>query len=399
MFSDNDEYGHGTKGKFFLQPSFTNFNHGSFGTVAREVKAVQDKFFIEAEEYPDRWFRINMYKYIKAARQSVADMVNSALDDVVLTENASTAINSVLRSLPLQKGDKVLVLSTAYSMVTEVFEWLRDTKGIEIVTVEINFPVESKKQILEAVSCAIEEHGNVKLCVFSHITSMPSVLLPVEELVAMVKASDRNPNALVLIDGAHAPGLVPINILQIGADYYTGNLHKWCFCPKGCAFLWTRRELQKWTELVPTVIGSTKLHGYEDRFAYTGTRDYTAFATIPAALEFCASLGGHKAIAEYNHDLIIAGAGHCAKEWGTQLIAPKDMLTSIADVVLPTQNKDKIEKMCSKLQEFFNTFIICTSYKMHGLPEKIWVVRLSCQIYLEKSDFVLLAERVLNLLQ
>ena len=181
---DESPYGHNTKSKFYQNKDFTNFNHGSFGAVAREVKAAQDKYFEEAEEYPDQWFRVRMFEHVKKARQRVGDLINSRVEDVVLVENASTAVNSVLRSLPLSKGDKVMVLSTVYSMVTEVFGWIRDNKGIEIITVNVNLPVENKQQVLQAVSDAMEAHDNIKVCVFSHITSLPSIILPAEELVS-----------------------------------------------------------------------------------------------------------------------------------------------------------------------------------------------------------------------
>ena len=394
---DSSPYGHKTKSKFYQNASFTNFNHGSFGAVSREVKAAQDVFFAEAEEYPDKWFRSSIYENIKKARGCVAELINSTVEDVVLVENASAAINSVLRSIPFERGDKVLVLSTAYSMVTEVIGWLKDTRGIEIIVVNVNFPLDSNKQVLQAVSDTMEQHDNIKICVFSHITSLPSVILPINELVAMCKASDRNPNARILIDGAHAPGLITINMEQIGADYYTGNLHKWCFTPKGCAFLWTAQHRQKWEELAPSVIGSTCMHSYEDRFAYTGTRDYTAWATIPAAFAFCHSIGGHRAIAERNHDLIIRGAVHCAKTWDTELLAPKSMLASMADVVLPIQDEKAINNMVAILDSKYNTFIVTRPITFYPSGSTVWICRLSAQIYLEFSDFVKLADRVLEL--
>lgn len=413
--TDNSMYGHKVKSKFFQGKDFKNFNHGSFGAVPREVKAAQDKLFEESEDHPDRWFREGYYKHIKAARQCVASLINANLEDTVLVENASTAINSVIRSLPWKRGDKVLVLSTAYPMVIHTFKWLVQTQGIEIVTVQVDFPCEDKRQVLDAVSAALEMHDNIKLCVFSHITSIPALILPVDELVAICRVCDRNPSTLVLIDGAHAPGCIDINVQSINADYYTGNLHKWCFTPKGCAFLWTTPLRQGYDILEPTVISATGLQGYEDRYAYTGTRDYTSFATIPAAFVFCRAMGGCKSIYEYNNNLIIEGAQLCARKWGTQLLSPKNMLSTMADVILPCNDPIRCKIMTDTLQSRYNTFIIARDWKLtgaHGLAyiageddkdgsngKVVQITRLSAQIYLEIGDFATLADRVLELLR
>ncbi len=398
MGGDSNMYGKKMKKKFFQGADFTNFNHGSFGGVARDVKDAQDKLFEEAEDHLDKWFRITIYKYIDLARKDVSSLINAKVEDVVLVENASSAVNSILRTYPWQKGDKVLVLSCVYRMVTEVCKWFVETQGIEIVKVEIQFPIQDKKQILEAVTAALEEHDNIKICVFDHISSMPSIVLPVEDLTAVCRSSSRNSKTLVLIDGAHAPGNVDINVERIGADYYTGNIHKWCFAPKGCAFLWTAKSRQSYQDLRPTVICSKGHREYADSYAYTGTRDYTAFASIPAAFAFCRSLGGHKAIYEYNHDLVLEGARYCAKLWDTQLIVPDEMIATMADVILPTADGNKVKTMTDALQDKYNTYIVTRDWQLTD-GRTVYITRLSGQIYLEQSDFELMAARVLELLQ
>jgi len=391
-------FGHRMKKKFYLGSDFTNFNHGSFGTVAREVKAAQNSRFEEAEDHLDKWFRTTYYKYQDQGREAVASLINAEVEDVVLVENASTAVNSILRSLPWKKGDKILVLSTVYTMVTNVMQWYVETVGVEIVKVTIDFPVVDKRQILEAVSAAMAAHDDIKISVFSHVTSIPSLILPIEELVAEVKSSERNKDTLVLVDGAHAPGLVDINIPRIGADYYTGNLHKWCFAPKGSAFMWVSKPRQDYQTLQPTVISSTGHRDYVARFSYTGTRDYTAFATITAAFKFVRSIGGHKAIFEYNNELILEGAQLCAHAWGTEMMVPKSMIATMADVILPSCDVEKIRAMETNMQSKYNTFMIARDWRLAD-GRTVWITRLSAQIYLEKSDFELLAVRVLEMLR
>ena len=240
---DGTCFGHDLKVKYFyLNDSFCNLNHGSFGTVPKPVFDTQYQHFLEQERFPDTWFRQTYYEYIDNTREKIAQLINADQEDVVLVENASSAVNSILRSLGLVAGDKVLRLSTAYGMVINTLDWLVQTLGIiEVIVVEVDFPVVDYSQIIRAVEAALEENQEVKLCIFSHISSVPAMIEPVKQLTAL--AHQRR--ALVIVDGAHAPGVVDIDIQDMQSDFYLGNCHKWLFSPKGTAFLYVAKEQQK----------------------------------------------------------------------------------------------------------------------------------------------------------
>ena len=379
---------------FNLAKGFTNFNHGSFGAVAKKVKARQNELHLLAEARPDKWFRETIYTLSNESRARVASMIEASVDDVVLVENASTAINAILRGR-LQKGDKVLRFSNTYNMCIETFKWL----GVEQVVVDINFPVADDKTLTDDFSKAMEAHPDIKLCLFCHIASFPTIIEPVEAFTAIAKSV--NKDCIVLIDGAHAPGQLKLNmedLSDLGVDYYTGNLHKWCYAPKGCAFMWTadRNGNKDYAGLAPTVISSTGMTSYADRFAYTGTRDYTAFCTIPAALDFCDELGGHGAIFKRNHDLVIAGARHCVVKWGTFMLCPENSYGVMADIVLPSTDYEKVLKVVKRLEEDDDTYFLAKEYMVGG--EMRIISRISANLYLEQSDFITLAEKVLQYL-
>jgi len=404
MGETKSPFGHNKRENFFLSPGFTSFNHGSFGTVPRPVKSAQDKFFEQVEAFPDKWFKHDMFDHFNKARNEVSSLIHaSRVEDVVLVENASAAINSVLRGLcatSLQPGDAVLILSTAYNMVKEVLGWMASVRQIHIVTANIDFPVAEDKDIIGSVRDKLMQHPNIKICIFSHITSIPSIIIPVKELVQVCKSIDYKNNLypLTVIDGAHAPGTRDIFVEEIDADFYTGNLHKWCFTPKGCAFLWTKPQNQSFKTLPPVVISSSGLHDFSGRFAYTGTRDYTAFASIPTAFDFCRDLGGLESIRSYNHELAIYGASLCAKRWATSLIAPKQMLSTMADVILPTTSADEVKNLEIELEEK-HKMCIKTEFVRFSDNQEVWICRLSGQIYLEKTDFEKLADLVWNILK
>ena len=379
-----------TKKYFSLADGFTNFNHGSFGAVALKVKERQDELFHLAEQRPDKWFRETFYELQKKARSMVAKMMHANEDDLVLVENASTAINSILRC-KLKKGDKVMRLSTCYNMCIETFTWLE----CEQIIVEVEFPVKSKDQLLDAVTKAMQEHPDIKLCCFSHISSLPTIIEPVEEFSEICKSI--NPDCMILVDGAHTPGVMDVDIEKLGCDFYTGNLHKWCYAPKGCAFMWvspTSSVSKEWEGLAPTVISSTGERSYVGRFAYTGTRDYTAFCAIPAALDFCNSLGGCQAISAHNHKLIIAGGTLCAEKWGTFMLAPESFCGVMVDVVLPELDINKVQKIHDRMKDDDDLYFIARPFQVGG-EEKI-ITRLSANIYLSLSDFENLADKFLQ---
>jgi selenocysteine lyase/cysteine desulfurase len=385
-------FGQEIRARYFLQhPELKNLNHGSFGAVPKMVAARQYELMKEAESFPDKWFREDIYEKTAESRKYVSDLIGARVEDVVLVENASTAVNGIIRNMNLKKGDKVLRMDTAYNMVIETFNYLQETIGIEQVIVPITFPIASKGDILASLTQTIKKHNNIKVAVLSHISSMPAITEPVEDIVALLREKYKD-GCKILIDGAHAPGILDIDIQKLNCDYYTGNLHKWCFTPKACAFLWVRKEFQKYSDLQPTVISSTGHTDYVLRFAYTGTKDYTAFCSIPAAFTFIESLGGHKQIYKYNHDLVMKAAEICVKEWNTSMIAPPEMSGVMCCVLLPFHDDDKIELLHKQLIEEHRLFFVYKKWKVGGKDQ--YIVRISAQCYNSLDEYIFFANFV-----
>lgn len=288
----------------------------------------QHDFFLQQESRPDTWFRETYFTLIEKSREILANLIKADINDVVLVENASSAVNAILRSLGFKKGDKVLRLSTAYGMVINTLDWMVTTLGIEVVVVTVDFPVIDEKQILASVKAALEANPDVKMCIFSHISSMPAMIEPVKELTKLT----HDAGALALIDAAHAPGVIDIDISDINPDFYLGNCHKWLYAPKGTAFLWVSKPQQTSTSPEPTVISSSGEPSYIGRFRYTGTRDYTGFAALPAALAFVDTLGGLATVQRYNHGLALQAAEYLARAWGTYLLVSMCMRRSFVEL-------------------------------------------------------------------
>jgi len=270
---------------------------------------------------------------------------------------------------------------------------LAEVSGIEVVVVNVDFPMKDETQLLTAVQAAYEENPDIKLSIFSHISSMPAVIEPVVELTKLA----RNINSMVLIDGAHAPGVVSIDINAISPDFYLGNCHKWLFAPKGTAFLWVRKEMQLTSFPEPTVISSSGKPDYVGIYEYTGTRDYTGFSALPAALSFVETLGGFSKMYDYNRVLAVQAGRTLAAAWKTQLLVPESMTAFMFNVVLPTNDANAAAYMQAKLDSDYNIYLVYTSVT-DSQGNTILYTRLSSQVYLELRDFEQLKELVPKLL-
>ena len=377
-------YGNELKSLFHLG-DYTNLNHGSFGATPKEIVAKQNEYTLEQEKHPDLWFRQWYYEHIDLSRSVLGDFINADKNDIVLVENASSAINCVLRSNTFKKGDKILVLQTAYNMVLETLLWLSNTIDIEIIKVDLVFPISDFKHILDQVEKTIllHEKNSIKLAIFSHVSSMPTMIEPVKELTELCQKH----NILSYIDGAHAPGVVEIDVVDINADYYTGNLHKWCFAPKGVAFMWVSKRCQLENSPQPTVISSTGNHDFLGRFAYTGTKDYTGFCTIPRCFEFIKSHGGYKEIAKYIHQIVTTAGLKLAESWNTGLLVPEQMCSSMINVILPSTNENAIKSMQEILSNTHSIYVVYGKV-LGSTGSYIYFLRLSGSIYLDIDDLM-----------
>ncbi len=318
-----------------LEPGLDFLNHGSFGATPREVLADQQAWRQQMETEPVRFFGREAEGALDAARGALAEFVGADADDLAFVPNATTGVNTVLRSLALKPGDELLTTDHEYNAVRNAMDAVATAASARVVTVPIAYPGTTP----EAVVAALLERvtPRTRLAVLDHVTSATALVLPVREVAAALAAHGID----TLIDGAHAPGMLPLAIEQLGAAYYAGNLHKWVCAPKGAAFLWVRRDRQAGVR--PLVISHGANAPRTDRtrfrleFDWTGTADLTAYLAVPAALRFSAALlpGGWGALRGRNHDLALAGRDLLCTALGTPTPVSDVMIGSMASVPLP----------------------------------------------------------------
>ena len=271
---------------FLLDPNIIFLNHGSFGATPRPVLEAYQSWQTRLERQPVQFIVREMLAELKGARQTLGSYLNADADDVVFVPNATFGVNIIARSLSLNPGDEVLTTDHEYGACENVWKFVGSKNGAKLVKQSIPLPLASPMEVAEQFWRGVTPR--TKAVFISHISSPTAVRLPVD----IICKQARQAGILTVIDGAHAPGQIPLDIKAIDPDFYIGNCHKWMLSPKGAGFLYTRRELQclveplivswGWGEDSPFTSGSK----YLDYLEYTGTYDPSAYLSVPAAIQF-----------------------------------------------------------------------------------------------------------------
>jgi isopenicillin-N epimerase len=299
------------------------------------VLAQQRRLRDEMERQPVQFLARELETLLDVAREELAVFVGAAAQDLVWVSNATTGVNAVLRSLDLRPGDELLTTDHEYNACRNALDVAAAQSGAQVVVPAIPFPIESGEVVMERILDAVT--SRTRLALLDHVTSQTGLVLPIDRLVR--ELADRGVETLV--DGAHAPGMLDLDLEAIGAAYYTGNCHKWMCAPKGAAFLHVRRELQP--QVRPVVISHGANSPRTDRsrflieFDWVGTVDPTAVLCVPEAIRFMAALlpGGWPEIRERNRRQALQGRDVICRALGIEPPCPDDMIGSLAAMPLP----------------------------------------------------------------
>jgi isopenicillin-N epimerase len=318
-----------------LDPKLTMLNHGSFGAAPRVVLEAQQAWRERLEREPVRFLDRELEGHLALVRERLGAFIGAAPDDLAFVANATVGVNTVLQALHFAPGDEILSTDHEYNAVLNTIRHVAARDGAAVAIARLPFPIGSPDEALDAILAAVTPH--TRLAVVSHITSVTALVMPIERIVR--ELADRGIDTLV--DGAHAPGQVRLDLDAIGAAYATGNAHKWLCTPKGSAYLHVRAD--RHDGIWPLVVS----HGANDRrtdrtrfraeFDWTGTPDPSAFLSIPAALEFLGGLrpGGWPVLMASNHALALAARDRLSEALGIDPPAPDEMIGAMAAVPLP----------------------------------------------------------------
>lgn len=381
-----------------LDPAVVMLNHGSFGACPRPILERQAEWRARMEAEPVRFLVREMPALWDRSRQDLAGLVGTDAENLVFVTNATTGVNAVLRSLRFRPGDELLVTDHGYNACNNVVRYVAEREGAAIVVVEIPIPIESPEQVVEAILPRVTER--TRIAVLDHVTSPTAVVFPIRPLVQAL--AERGIDTLV--DGAHVPGMLPLELDRLGAAYYVGNCHKWLCAPKGAGFLYVRPDRQEGVH--PAVIS----HGYnqsrpgysrfQDAFDWQGTDDPTACLGVGEAIAFLAGLlpGGIHTVMRRNRDLAVAATRMLTERLPLRPTCPEVMLGAMAAFILPEgedrrlmSDLDSLGPVSRSGNQLLQHFAIeVPVYHWPAPPQAI--LRISCQAYNDMGQYVRLAE-------
>jgi isopenicillin-N epimerase len=354
-------------------------NHGSFGACPKFILDKQVEYRKQLEANPMRFFIRQMEGIFEDSRRKVAGFVNADADDLVFVQNATTAVNTVFRSLRFTPGDEILFTNHIYGACRRLLEFVADQTGAKLVEANFEFPVASPGIILDAILEKVT--ARTRIALVDHISSASALIHPVENIVSELEKRGVD----TFVDGAHAIGSIPLDLEKTGAAYYTANCHKWLCAPKSAAILHVRRDKQH--GLYPVVISHAghRAEPFSERFFWPGTWDPTPMLCVGDAIDYLDSLfpGGWPALMQRNHDLCLEARALVCNVLEIEPPCPGSMIASMAAIPLPLTSLSTppdYKSFDSWQEQMFNEYRIeIPSWQWEAPPTRL--TRISVQLY------------------
>ena len=373
-----------------LDPEVIYLNHGAFGSCPRPVQETADALRGRFERAPMQFVMRDAEPLIDAARAAAAPLMGADGEDLVFVQNATTAVCTVLASLPMRPGDELLVTDHAYNACRNALNLHARRTGMSVVVARVPFPCAGPDEVVAAVLGAVT--ARTRLALLDHVSSPTALVFPIAELVRALTAHGVD----TLIDGAHAPGMLPVDLRSLGATYYAANLHKWCGVPKTAAVLYVRRDRQ--ANVHPLVIGHGANSPRTDRsrflleFDWIGTHDPSAAMSLPAALQYMSGLlpGGLPALRDRNHDLVVRARALLMDALDIQAPCPAEMLGAMATLPLPATTPMSASVLYEALWRKHRIEASVFEWPASGRP----MLRVCAQIYNDLQQYQQLADAV-----
>lgn len=330
--------------QFLLNPNISYLNFGSFGACPKPIFEDYQKWQLEIEKEPVQFMTVNGPSYLKASREALAQYIHCNADDVVYVTNPSYGINIIAKSLQLNAGDEILSTNLEYGALDRTWNYYCKIAGAKYVRQEIKLPLVSKEQFIEEFFAGVT--NKTKAIFISHITSATALIFPVEEICDKAKAK----GLFTIVDGAHVPGHIPLDIENLNPDVYTGACHKWMCAPKGCSFLYVKKEWQHLFDPLLISWGYDSVKPSDSQFLdyhqQQGTRDYSAFLSMPKVIQF---------LKENNWPTVAANCRQLAKTnyirfcnlLNTQPLCPvtDEFLGQMCSIPIMTSDPEKLQRV------------------------------------------------------
>lgn len=359
-------------------------NHGSFGACPTRVLEHQQALRERMERQPVQMLQRDLPELATNARRRLSHFVGADPEGLAFVRNATAGVNTVLRSQRLRAGDELLVTNHAYGACRHALDFVAEQAGARVVVVKVAFPVSGADAIFEAVMAAVTER--TALALIDHVTSPTALIFPVERLVPALQAR----GVRVLIDGAHAPGMLALDLEALGADYYVGNCHKWLCAPKSVGFLSVAAQHREHTR--PLVIswgaGAPPERRFREEFDWLGTQDPTPMLCVPEAIDVLGALlpGGWDAVRARNHALAVEAQALLCDALEIEPPCPSELLGSMAAVPIRAGNPHTLQRILLEDHRI--------ELPVNAREDGTRLLRASTQLYNSRAHCEALAEAV-----
>jgi isopenicillin-N epimerase len=360
------------KEQFLLDPDIAYLNHGSYGACPRPVFEVYQEWQLRTEREPTQFFFREADAELDAARATIGRYLNADADDLVFVPNATIGLNTVIRSLHLEAGDEILTTDHEYGALDYTWEFMCSKTGACYRPHPIPMPVTTHADFVESFWSAVTPRTRV--IYISHMTSPTALIFPVQEICRRARAA----GILTIVDGAHIPGHIPLDLRALDADFYSGNFHKWLCAPRGSAFLYVKREHHRLIEPLVISWGWPERESFVRQNQWQGTRELAAFLSVPAAIAFQEQHHWSTVRAEC-HALVTSAQTRIARLEGAQMVSPNngEWFAQMVTLLLPPCDVEQIERT------------LLHDYKV-DIPVRAWrehrFIRVSIQGYNTADD-------------
>lgn len=385
---------------WLLDSEIVFLNHGSFGATPKFILEKQNQYRAQMEAEPVRFMIRELENMVWETKTSLGNFLGAQPEDLAFVPNATYGVNTILNSLEFNEGDELLTHNHAYGACFNTMKFIAEKRKAKMVVAEIPYPLTDENEVVEAILKSVTP--KTKIAMIDFITSATGVVFPIEKIVKALQERGVD----VLVDGAHAPGMMDFSIDKIGAAYFTGNCHKWICTPKGSAFLHVRKDKQKF--ISPLTVSHTydvpdaqeKL--WSSHFFWPGTNDFTAYLCIKDAIEYFENNfeGGWKGMRNYNHSLCLQARKLISEKTGLPLTCPENMIGNLSNIFigeteLPPFGFNYIHPIQEKLFQQYK--IEVPVFIWNNKHPRTWL-RISVQAYNSIEQFDYLAEALKELL-
>lgn len=377
-------------------------NHGSFGACPIPVLEYQAQLRDSMERNPVRFLVNEFPERLSVVRQEVAQLISARAEDIAFVNNTTSGVNAVLRSLVFHPGDEILTTNHLYGACKNALDYVCARTGAKAVVADVPFPIADSRQVVDAILARASDR--TRLALVDHVTSITGMIFPIEQIVTALRRRGID----TFVDGAHALGMIRVDLTALGAAYYVGNFHKWLCSPKGAAMLWVHPERQ--AAIVPCTVShgysSDALGRFQAMFDWQGTDDPTAWLAVGEAIRFLTSLfaGGLATVQSRNHRVAMMARDALCEAIEQPPPCPESMIGSMVSVQIGTRRVSSSD--VSRLRSLPSAAELYQSLVSEGFEAMVmpWpaqtgrVLRVTAQVYNSPQDYERLAALLPRLL-